>query len=128
MSVFQLISFLFCSRYSGHSSPLYMLVTTDIMLGLGGMFDTVFSLFIYCKQRFKFCQIFLYFNIPCQGRTGGNVSYRLFISCIKIILKYSAYQCCMPPMADSLSSCCTVIAVGSTLEIRGFSVSLLGLQ
>ena len=36
MSVCQLISFLFCSRYSGHSSPLYMLVTTDIMLGLGG--------------------------------------------------------------------------------------------
>ena len=102
MSVCQLISFLFCSRYSGHSSPLYMLVTTDNMLGLGGgMFHIVFSLFIYCKQRFKFCQIFLYFNIPCQGRTGGgDVSYRLFISCIKIILKYSAYQCCMPPMAD----------------------------
>ena len=36
MSVCQLISFLFCSRYSGHKSPLYMLVTTDTMLGLGG--------------------------------------------------------------------------------------------
>ena len=108
MSVCQLISFLFCSRYTRDTSPVYMLVTADTMLGLGGTFHIVFSLFIFCKQRFKFCQIFQYFSIPCQG-WGGDVSYRLFISCIKIILKYSAYQCCMPPMADQLSSCCTVI-------------------
>ena len=89
-----------------------MLVSTDTMLGLGGkLFHIVFSLFIFCKQRFKFYQNFLVFNIPCQGWGGGDVSYRLFISCIKIILKYSAYQCCMPPMADKLSSCCTVIDV-----------------
>ena len=100
-----------------------MLVSTDTMLGLGGkMFHNVFSLFIFCKQRFKFYQNFLVFNVPCQGWGGGDVSYHLFISCIKIILKYSAYQCCMPPMADKLSSCCTVIDVWSTLEISGFRV------
>ena len=56
-----------------------MLVSTDTMLGLGGkLFHIVFSLFIFCKQRFKFCQIFLYFNTPCQG-WGGGVSYGLFI-------------------------------------------------
>ena len=37
-----------------------------------------YILFIFCKQRFKFCQIFLYFNTPCQG-WGGGVSYGLFI-------------------------------------------------
>ena len=36
MSVCQLISFLFCSRYTRDTSPIYMLVTTDAMLGLGG--------------------------------------------------------------------------------------------
>ena len=35
MSVCQLISFLFCSRYTRDTSPVYMLVTTDTMLGLG---------------------------------------------------------------------------------------------
>ena len=50
-----------------------MLVSTDTMLGLGGkLFHIVFSLFIFCKQRFKFCQIFLYFKIPCQGLGGGE--------------------------------------------------------
>ena len=36
MSVCQLIFFLFCSRYTRDTSPVYMLVTTDTMLGLGG--------------------------------------------------------------------------------------------
>ena len=72
MSVCQLISFLFCSRYTRDTSPVYMLVTTDTMLGLGGTFHIVFSLFIFCKQRFKFCQIFQYFSIPCQGWGGGE--------------------------------------------------------
>ena len=66
-------------------------------------------------------QIFLCFNIPSQGWGGGMFLIVFSFSCIKIILKYSAYQCCIPPMADQLSSCCTVIDVGSTFEIRGFS-------
>ena len=50
-----------------------MLVSTDTMLGLGGkMFHNVLSLFIFCKQRFKFYQNFLVFNIPCQGWGGGG--------------------------------------------------------
>ena len=102
-----LISFLFCSRYSGHNSALYMLVTKDTMLGLWGMFlITDFSMLQYTKS----------------GMGGGGMFLIVFsFSCIKIILKYSAYQCCIPPMADYLSSCCTVIDVGSTFEIRGFS-------
>ena len=36
-----------------------------------------------------------------QVRDGGGVFLIVFsFSCIKIILKYSAYQCCIPPMAD----------------------------
>ena len=46
-----LISFLFCSRYSGHNSALYMLVTKDTMLGLWGMFlITDFSMLQYTKS------------------------------------------------------------------------------
>ena len=85
-----LISFLCCSRYSGHNSAhnsaLYMLVTEDTMWGLGGMFlITDFSMLQYTKSGM-----------------GGDVSYRLFIFMyqLKIILKDSAYQCCIPPMAD----------------------------
>ena len=66
-------------------------------------------------------QIFLCFNIPSQGWGGGMFLIVFSFSCIKIILKYSAYQCCIPPMADQLSSYCTVIDVGSTFQIRGFS-------
>ena len=62
------ISFLFCSRYSGHNSAhnsaLYMLVTKDTMWGLGGMFlITDFSMLQYTKS----------------GMGGGDVSYCLFI-------------------------------------------------
>ena len=61
-----LISFLFCSRYSGHNSALYMLVTKDTMLGLWGMFlITDFSMLQYTKSGI--------------GGGGGNVSYCLFI-------------------------------------------------
>ena len=57
------ISFLFCSRYSGHNSALYMLVTKDTMWGLGGMFlITDFSMLQYTKSGMV-----------------GDVSYRLFI-------------------------------------------------
>ena len=139
MSVFQLISFLFCFRYSGHNSVLYIELCLEYLkhvsfyryhVGLGGNCFILSFLCLYFVNRvfYWIYQNFLVFNIPCQGWGGGDVSYRLFISCIKIILKYSAYQCCMPPMADQLSSCCTVIDIWSTLEIRGFSVSLFGLQ
>ena len=61
-----LISFLFCSRYSGHNSALYMLVTKDTMLGLWGMFlITDFSMLQYTKSGI--------------GGGGENVSYCLFI-------------------------------------------------
>ena len=60
-----LISFLFCSRYSGHNSALYMLVTKDTMWGLGGMFlITDFSMLQYTKSGM---------------RGWRDVSYRLFI-------------------------------------------------
>ena len=56
-----------------------MLVSTDTMLGLGGkMFHNVLSLFIFCKQRFKFYQNFLVFNIPCQGWGGGGMFLIVF--------------------------------------------------
>ena len=64
------ISFLFCSRYSGHNSAhnsaLYMLVTRDTMWGLGGMF-------LILSYRFFYASIY-------QVRDGGgDVSYCLFI-------------------------------------------------
>ena len=69
-----LISFLFCSRYSGHNSALYMLVTKDTMLGLWGMFlITDFSMLQYTKS----------------GIGGGMFLIVFSFSCIKIILKYS---------------------------------------
>ena len=71
MSVCQLISFLFCSRYSGHKSPLYMLVTTDTMLGLGGgMFHIVFFKCLYFVNRDSSSIRFFYTSIY-HVRDGG---------------------------------------------------------
>ena len=100
MSVCQLISFLFCSRYTRDTSPVYMLVTTDTLLGLGGERFILSFLCLYFVNRDSSSVRFFNTSIYHVRDGGGSVSYRLFISCIKIILKYSAYQCCMPPMAD----------------------------
>ena len=72
MSVCQLISFLFCSRYSGHSSPLYMLVTTDIMLGLGGECFILSFLCFYIVNRDSSSVRFFYTSIyhVRDGRGG----------------------------------------------------------
>ena len=99
MSVCQLISFLFCSRYTRDASPVYMLVTTDTMLGLGGERFILSFLCLYFVNRDSSSVRF--FNTSVYHvRDGGESFLSSFISCIKIILKYSAYQCCMPPMAD----------------------------
>ena len=95
MSVFQLISLLFCFRYSGHNSVLYIESCLEYLkhasfysyhVGVRGEIVSYFSILQYTML----------------GMGGGGVSLLSF---------HSAYQCCMPPMADQLSSCCTVIDI-----------------
>ena len=77
MSVFQLISFLFCFRYSGHNSVLYIELCLEYLKHV--------SFYRYhVGARGGNCFIFFYTSI-CQGWGGGGGFLIVFSFCIPML-------------------------------------------